>query len=215
MTASYASFVYPVINGKVYAVQRATEPFEGMRWPAWWKAEAHGTITEIPNYKMTLQWTQELTLADKIRKWGGFEYCKTTAARELAEEVFSINQSDINKWIQENIYSFHKIWFGDIGDLAYCSVFVAELIADTFILKERELRAIKPISDILPQDFFPIAKISLYSLLQDIERRGGIHPRIEVFNSIQDQLPCYQKQEIKELMRQTASPSTNLHLLGF
>lgn len=163
------SFLFPVINGRLYVSQRGTPPHQGY----WGAIGGKNTNTSHPYNQLhcieKLGGTKVLCIADSINKKLGLEFCIGAAIREFCEEVFS-DKSFPEDFNEKDFTNMHRIGsaidtFG--GREFDCNFVIAQVNRNDFYLSPRELTAFAPLDSKflgLKDRIWPLSKLALAHL---------------------------------------------------
>ena len=210
-------FFFPVLrDGKIYLGQRATPPHQKLYGPIGGKSERL-SVGMAPMMTTESVFHQAPCIADRISLARGIEYGHLTATREFCEEAFG-KQRRIDDIVRlgaiEDTYD---------GLPQCCQFYLGDVFAlpEDFRLNPRELRQMKPLTELSPEQIFPIAKAALeglrYILTNPLFAFSENHkPYTDL--KIAEQIPHFAPEELAEILKDRrtsiigAIGRENLHL---
>ncbi len=170
----FASFLFPVMpDGQIYVGQRVKDPHAGKWGAVGGKSDPRNIngVWDQPSYKTTLGGARVMRVGDVIAQHLGVEFPSQTSAREVAEELFhgkKLSEGDITDIVRLG----SVVDIDSTGREHHCYVHVGRINRDDVRLKPGELEGFKPLTEINPNDLYPISKISLFELQERLKLFG-------------------------------------------
>lgn len=154
----FASFLFSIIDGKLYLGQRNTPPNKGLYGPVGGKADSKSE-EEDNLFLETIGGHQKQYVSHSISEKLGVEYPNVTAIREFFEEIFYQK-----KWTEKDVGQIYKL--GSLDDKyknrdIWLNFYLAEINRNDFDLSPREIMDFKPIEELRDEQIYQIAKPAL------------------------------------------------------
>jgi len=168
MKTVYVSFLIPVVDGSIYLGKRNTEPYRGLYGAIGGKSETAGKtgFYIFPETMITLGGHTKEKNFDRINAEQGREYGRETAVREFFEEAFSKLRYP-RDFTTEDITDVFDLGFivdtdENIPNTDFCCHFyLGNVHRNDFSLSNRELTDLKPLTQLKPEEIWPMTKMVL------------------------------------------------------
>jgi len=176
MEERHASFLIPIIDGKIWLGQRVKDPHSGKWGAIGGKSELkRASLIVGPQYVARFSCGVKTSVADRLLAEKGLEYSGQTAVREACEELFAdlrypddFNEGDFAGVVRTG--SIDDQFEGIRWDLHF---HIGTINRRDLSLDQRELNGFQPLTEINPEDIWPMTKYALTDLKWRYTSRCG------------------------------------------
>jgi|GEM_PF-2348406 hypothetical protein len=213
---TWASFLIPVIEGKIYLGQRATEPQKGLYGAIGGHLEPASVVQGEPHRIEKPGGSMQPSVIERIAKARGLEYLRSAGVRECLEELFHGEEPDMA--CASDIVEVRGVDDYPKGKKYFNYFFLGTINRPVSEIRPapEELTDVRPLTDVPVDQIYPIAQAALEETRMILTHKLAPHEeRLQSYlrMNIAAQIPRFDLEEMRRFLSERGFSFLNLGLL--